>query len=103
VDNAVGRVTVGGVSVDVTPLLATQSVSLTKGSTIQVAGTQPLNGGLVLANGISGGALTDGGGISGGAITSGGGISGGAHTSGGGISGGAITSGGGISGGAITS
>ena len=56
VDNSVGRVTVGGVSVDVTPLMATQSVSLTKGSTVQVAGTQPVNGGLVLANGIGGGA-----------------------------------------------
>ena len=100
VDSAVGRVTISGVSVDLTSISAGQSLS--NGSTVQIAGTQPVNGGLVLANGISGGAITDGGGISGGAVTMGGGISGGAKTQGGGISGGAVTMGGGISGGAVT-
>jgi hypothetical protein len=102
VDSAVGRVTVGGVSIDLTTIGTNQSLTLSKGSTVQIAGTQPVNGGLVLANGISGGALTQGSGISGGALTQGGGISGGALTQGSGISGGALTQGGGISGGALT-
>jgi len=87
VDSAVGRVSVSGLSIDLTSIDVSQSLALSKGSTVQIAGTQPVNGGLVLANGISGGAITDGGGISGGAVTQGGGISGGAVTMGGGISG----------------
>ena len=92
VDSTIGRAVVGGLSVDLTGLMSTGSVPIVQGSTVQIAGTQPVNRGLVLVTGISGGALTQG--ISGGALTQG--ISGGALTQG--ISGGALTQG--ISGGA---
>ena len=93
-DNSVGRAVVNGVSVDLTPLMASGAVSLNAGDTVEIEGTQPANGGVVLVSGITGGALTQG--ITGGALTSG--ITGGALTSG--ITGGALTSG--ITGGALT-
>ena len=95
VDESVGRAVISGVSVDLTALMANGPVSLTKGSTVELAGTQPLSGGLVLVSGITGNAVTSG--ITGNAVTSG--ITGNAVTSG--ITGNAVTSG--ITGNAVTS
>src|SRR6185436_7335494 len=88
---ALGRATVGSVNVDLVSLVPLeQSQGITVGSLVQVAGIQPVAGGLILVQGISGGATS---GISGGATS---GISGGATS---GISGGATS---GISGGATS-
>jgi hypothetical protein len=90
VQASVGRAIVSGVSVDLTALVSLDGSQLipTVGTVVQVAGIQPASGGVVLVDGISGGAAK---GISGGAAK---GISGGAAK---GISGGAAE---GISGGA---
>jgi hypothetical protein len=87
---SVGRAVVSGVSVDLTSLVSTDGsqVAPALGSIVQIAGIQPVKGGVVLVDGINGGAAE---GISGGASK---GISGGASK---GISGGASQ---GISGGA---
>ncbi|HEU4623268.1 MAG TPA: hypothetical protein VFS52_00810, partial [Steroidobacteraceae bacterium] len=80
---ALGRATVGGVNVDLVSLVPLeQSEGIAVGSLVQVAGIQPVAGGLILVQGISGGATS---GISGGATS---GISGGATS---GISGGATS------------
>jgi hypothetical protein len=94
VDNSVGHAVINGVPVDLTPLMSNGAVSLTAGSTVEIEGTQPANGGVVLVSGITGGALTQG--ITGGAVATQG-ITGGALTSG--ITGGALTQG--ITGGAV--
>ena len=88
--SSVGRAVVSGVWIDLTALVSLDGSQLIPavGSIVQVAGIQPVKGGVVLVNGISGGASQ---GISGGAAQ---GISGGASQ---GISGGAAQ---GISGGA---
>jgi hypothetical protein len=87
---SVGRAVVSGVSVDLTSLVSPDGSQVVPavGSIVQIAGIQPVRGGLMLVDGISGGAAE---GISGGASK---GISGGASQ---GISGGAAQ---GISGGA---
>ena len=96
---ALGLVVVGGVSVDVTSLIALdQSAGFSVGSFVQFVGTQPASGGLMLAGGISGGGFTETG-ISGGGLTDKG-ISGGGFTNTG-ISGGGLTDKG-ISGGGFT-
>jgi len=90
INSLTGRAIVGGVSVDTTALTSIdQTRTIAVGTVVQVAGTQPAFGGLILVQGISGGAVQ---GISGGAVQ---GISGGAVQ---GISGGAVQ---GISGGAV--
>ena len=95
INAALGRATVGGLNVDITSLnVIDPTQALAVGTVVQVSGTQPSSGGLILAQGISGGASTQG--ISGGANLQG--ISGGANLQG--ISGGAKTQG--ISGGAST-
>jgi len=86
VSSAIGRVIVNGISVDINSV---SGADVSAGAVVQIAGTQPSNAGLILAQGISGGAVQ---GISGGAVQ---GISGGAVQ---GISGGAVQ---GISGGAV--
>ena len=102
-DPAVGRVAVGGLSVDLTAAMSNGVVAPVVGTEIRLKGIQPVAGGLVLANGISGGG-TSSLGISGGGtlgISGGGtrnlGISGGGHSSLG-ISGGGTL---GISGGGL--
>lgn len=86
-----GRATIAGVNVDLVSLAPLeQAPAIRVGSFVQLAGIQPVSGGLVLAQGIGGGATS---GISGGARN---GISGGARN---GISGGARN---GISGGATS-
>ena len=71
VNEAVGTVTVNGITVDFTSLMATDTVAPAVGSKVQVGGTQPALGGVVLATGINGGgnkavvaAGTNGGGMS---------------------------------------
>jgi len=97
VQPSVGRVVVGGLTVDLTSMMAGGAMSPVLGSKLQITGTQPVNHGLVVVNGISGGGLTANG-ISGGGRVSTNGISGGGKDSTSGISGGGFTANG-ISGG----
>ena len=91
-DAFVGRAQVGGLTVDLTPAMAFGGVSAAVGTTLQVVGTQPASGGLVLANGISGSGLTTNG-ISGSGLATNG-ISGSGHATTQGISGsGLVTNG----------
>ena len=84
-NSSIGRTTVNGVSVDINSVVSLDETgAIGAGTLVQVAGIQPNASGLLLAQGISGGAKTSG--ISGGALANG--ISGGALTSG--ISGGAL-------------
>ncbi len=53
-DSAVGRVTVDGLTIDLTGTMANGVVAPAVGAEIQVTGTQPTAGGLVVASGISG-------------------------------------------------
>ncbi|MFL6602824.1 MAG: hypothetical protein ACJ8R9_16050, partial [Steroidobacteraceae bacterium] len=117
VDSAVGKATIGGLSVDLTALMSNGVVSPEVGSAVELAGTQPSFRGVVLASGISGGgghaatAGISGGGYAAQGISGGGksvaGISGGGYAvlgiSGGGKSAAGISGGGlstaGISGG----
>jgi hypothetical protein len=94
VDESRGRAVVSGVSVDLTPLMGNGPVSLTAGSKVELAGTQPVGGGLILVSGITGNAVTQG--ITGNAVTQG--ITGNAVTQG--ITGNAVTQG--ITGNAVT-
>jgi hypothetical protein len=88
VSPAIGRAVVGGLNVDLNSL-ASLDQTISVGSVVQLAGTQPNPKGLILAQGVGSSAVQ---GISGGAVQ---GISGGAVQ---GISGGAVQ---GISGGAV--
>ena len=98
-DSAVGRVVVDGLAVDLTGAMSDGAVTPSVGTSIEIRGIQPAAGGLVVANGISGGGnaslgISGGGdsnlGISGGGNTSLG-ISGGGNKSLG-ISGGGTSS-----------
>ena len=80
---SLGRAIVGGLVVDLTPVMSNGSVQLVVGREVRIAGTQPTSGGLILATSISGTATANS--ISGGARPSS--ISGGAKPSS--ISGGA--------------
>ena len=96
VNPALGRATVGGLSVDTTAVTTIdQSEAVSVGALVQVAGTQPVGGGLLLAQGISGGGKVASGISGGGKVTSG--ISGGGFTASGISGGGKVASG--ISGG----
>jgi hypothetical protein len=105
IDSAVGKATIGGISVDLTALMSSGVVSPQVGSAVELAGTQPTFGGIVLASGISGGGFVaqgiSGGGKSASGISGGGlvaqGISGGGKSASGISGGGASTAG--ISGG----
>src|SRR6266702_7268417 len=87
VDSGVGKATIGGLSVDLTALMSIGAVSPAVGSAVELAGTQPSFGGVVLASGISGGGLAAQG-ISGGGKSTSGISGGGLSTSG--ISGGGL-------------
>ena len=78
-DSAVGQVVIDGLRVDLTATMSSGVVAPAVGAEIEVRGIQPNAGGLVVANGISGGGPTSLG-ISGGGSTSLG-ISGGGSTS----------------------
>jgi hypothetical protein len=54
VNPAVGRVTVNGITVDYTALLADESTAPAAGRTVETSGTQPVLGGIVLATTIAG-------------------------------------------------
>ena len=69
-DSAVGRVVVGGLTVDLTGAMSTDIATPSVGAELHVTGTQPTFGGLVVANGISGGGGTASLGISGGGDSS---------------------------------
>src|SRR5882724_3252415 len=58
INSSVGTATVGGVTVDLTPLMANHVVAPAVGTKIQVGGTQPALGGVVIANGINGGGMS---------------------------------------------
>src|SRR3984893_6648507 len=107
-ESSVGRVVVSGVAVDLTSVMSHGMLSPTVGSKLQVTGIQPINGGLVVVNGISGGGaealgISGGGGVANG-ISGGGGVANGISGGGGvanGISGGGglvngISGGGGV-------
>jgi hypothetical protein len=53
-DSAVGRVTVDGLAVDLTATMSNGAVAPAVGTALQITGTQPNAGGLVVASGISG-------------------------------------------------
>src|SRR5580692_2529919 len=53
-DSLNGRAVVNGVAIDLTPIMAQGVFSPVAGSKLQIAGTQPLSRGVVVANGISG-------------------------------------------------
>jgi hypothetical protein len=57
-DNSLGRAVVGGLLVDLTPTMSNGAVSLAIGSQVQISGTQPVSGGLVVGYGVSGGDKT---------------------------------------------
>ena len=104
VQPSVGRVTVSGLSVDLTSLMAHGDVSPVVGSKLQITGTQPVSNGLVVASGVSAEGISGGGkavanGISGGGFSVNG-ISGGGFTANG-ISGGGRVTTLGISGGGL--
>ena len=117
VQPSIGRAVVSGITVDLTALMSRGSVTPAVGSTVQISGTQPVNGGVLVADGITGGGLSangiTGGGLSANGITGGGlsanGITGGGLTAsgitGGGMSADGITGGGlkaaGITGGGL--
>jgi hypothetical protein len=108
VNASVGTAVVSGVTVEFTALMADGPVSPAVGAAVQVGGTQPAAGGVVLASSISGGGMTansiSGGGVAAKSISGGGlsanSISGGGMTANS-ISGGGVTaksiSGGGLS------
>src|SRR6266446_6102041 len=54
---SVGRVVVSGVTVDLTSVMSYGMLSPTVGTKLQLTGIQPLNGGLVVVDGISGGGV----------------------------------------------
>ena len=57
-DSATGQAVVSGIKMDLTPLMSSGTISLSKGSTIDISGTQPASNGLVLVSGITGSATT---------------------------------------------
>jgi hypothetical protein len=83
---SVGQVTIGGLSIDLTPSMSRGIVSPAEGTRFEVSGTQPVSRGIVIS-GISGGGAAVSG-ISGGGIHANGISGGGAAVSG--ISGGGI-------------
>jgi hypothetical protein len=97
-ESSVGRVVVGGVTIDLTPVMSHGMLSPTVGTNLQLRGIQPVSGGLVVVNGISGGGVSTNG-ISGGGVSTNG-ISGGG-VSANGISGGGVSTNG-ISGGGVS-
>jgi Domain of unknown function (DUF5666) len=108
VQPSIGRATVSGLPVDLTSLMAQGAVTPAVGSTLEITGTQPVNNGLFVASGISGGGKVasgiSGGGLSAAGISGGGlsaaGISGGGKVASG-ISGGGLSAAG-ISGGGLS-
>ncbi len=96
---SVGRVVVSGVTVDLTSVMSHGMFSPSVGTKLQLTGIQPLNGGLVVVNGISGGGAPAINGISGGGAPAINGISGGGAPAINGISGGGAPAINGISGG----
>ena len=53
-DTAVGRLTVNGVNVDLTPAMSAGAISPKVGSKLSISGVQPVGRGIVLVNGIAG-------------------------------------------------
>ena len=51
----IGRAIVNGISVDLTPAMASGAISPIAGTRLKLIGIQPIAGGLVIVNGISGG------------------------------------------------
>src|SRR3984893_13716111 len=95
---SVGRVVVSGVTVDLTSVMSHGMLSPTVGTKLQLTGIQPVNGGLVVVNGISGGGaealgISGGGGLVNG-ISGGGGVAHGISGGGGLVNG--ISGGGGL-------
>ena len=99
VNKSVGTATVNGVTVDFTALLMTDSVAPAVGSEVQIGGTQPALGGVVLANGINGGGMSTAG-INGGGVALATGINGGGLATSG-INGGGVALATGINGGGL--
>ena len=97
-NKAVGAVTVNGLTVDFTALMATDIVAPAVGSKIQISGTQPSLGGVVLANGINGGGVAaagiNGGGMAAAGINGGGSKAVSAGINGGGMAAAGINGGG---------
>jgi hypothetical protein len=106
---SVGQVTIGGLSIDLTPSMSRGIVSPAEGTRFEVSGTQPVSRGIVISGISGGGAAVSGisggggalGGISGGGIHANGISGGGAAVSG--ISGGGIHANGISGGGAAVS
>jgi hypothetical protein len=99
VNSAVGTAVVNGVSIELTSLLAKGPVSPVVGTAVQVSGTQPAFGGVVLANSISGGGEAVANSISGGGAAVANSISGGGSVKANSISGGGNVKANSISGG----
>jgi len=92
VNAAVGTVTVNGVTVDYTALMANNLAAPSVGSDLAVGGTQPTIGGVVLASGVNGGggkAVTSG--VNGGGMTTSGVNGGGGKALTSGVNGGGMT------------
>jgi hypothetical protein len=98
VNASVGNVTVNGVTVDYTALMANNQVAPSVGAQVTIGGTQPALGGIVLASGVNGGGVTTSGVNGGGKVTSG--VNGGGVTTSGVNGGGKVTSG--VNGGGVT-
>ena len=54
VQPSIGRAVVSGITVDLTALMSTGAVTPAVGSKVEISGTQPVNSGLLVADGISG-------------------------------------------------
>jgi Domain of unknown function (DUF5666) len=61
VQPSIGRAVVSGISVDLTPLMSQGSVTPAVGSKVEISGTQPVNNGLLVADGISGSGMATAG------------------------------------------
>jgi hypothetical protein len=57
VNASIGTVTVNGITVDLTALMTDGPIAPAVGTDVQIAGTQPVHSGVVLANGINGGGV----------------------------------------------
>jgi hypothetical protein len=71
VNASVGNVTVNGVTVDYTALMANNQVAPSVGAQVTIGGTQPTLGGVVLASGVNGGGMSASGVNGGGKVASG--------------------------------
>ena len=54
VQPSIGRAVVSGITVDLTAIMSSGAMTPAVGSTVEISGTQPVNNGLLVADGISG-------------------------------------------------